>query len=212
MILWLVERFPKAIQPICLTLIVAICCFVGAFTQLPRSLSRTLFFMPYYAAGFALYKPLKNMLTKAVQVKKMILFISTLLPVLVAVKMKRSYEETSFLPFSLLCAFSGIIFCLVLGDALQRPNPLSSFLHWCGRYSFWIMTFHFVGFKLFASLLYGLNILQLQDLAAFPVPDTLPAVLRLGFLASGILVSLLLGLLFRRLALCWSPLTYLIRR
>ena len=74
------------------------------------------------------------------------------------------------------------------------------------------MTFHFVGFKLFASLLYGQNILQLQDLAAFPVPDTLPEVLRLGFLASGILVSLLLGLLFRRLALCWSPLTSLIRR
>ena len=74
------------------------------------------------------------------------------------------------------------------------------------------MTFHFVGFKLFASLLYGQNILQLQDLAAFPIPDTLPEVLRLGFLASGILVSLLLGLLFRRLALCWSPLTYLIRR
>lgn len=168
--------------------------------------------MPYYAAGFAFYKSFKNILAKTERVTKVILFISSLFPVLVAVHLKRSYEETSFLPVSLLCAFSGILFCFVLGDALKRPNLFSSFLRWCGRYSFWIMTFHFVGFKLFASLLYGLNILQLQDLAAFPVPDTLPAVLRLGFLASGILVSLLLGLLFRRLALCWSPLTYLIRR
>ena len=168
--------------------------------------------MPYYATGFAFYKPFKNILAKTERVTKVILFISTLFPVLVAVQMKRSYEEISFLPFSLLCAFSGILFCLVLGDALQRSNLFSSFLRLCGRYSFWIMTFHFVGFKLIASLLYGLNILQLQDLAAFPVPDTLPAVLRLGFLASGILISLFLGYLFRHIALCWSPLTSLIRR
>ena len=212
MLLWLVERFPRAIQPLCLTLLVLLCCIIGASTQLPRSFSRTLFFMPYYAAGFAFYKPFKNILTKTVRVTKVILFISSLFPLLVAVHLKRSYEETSFLPFSLLCAFSGIIFCFVLGDALQRPNLFSSFLRWCGRYSFWIMTFHFVGFKLFASLLYALTILQQQDLAAFPVPEHLPYLFRLGFLASGILVSLFLGYLFRHLALCWSPLTSLIRR
>lgn len=135
------------------------------------------------------------------------LFLAFLLPVGAATYIHLSYEDLSLFPYSLLSAFGGIGLCLVGGQLLLSFPRILPCLTFCGRYSFWVMALHFVGFKLFAALLYGAGRLSREELAAFPIPTDLSFLCRLGFLLAGVLVSLSLGVLFRTIVLCSSPST-----
>lgn len=207
-----VSHLPRRLRLPLLLLVILLGCYVGAHTTLPRSFHRTLYFLPFYASGFLLRHCLRSFLRSLSPRVLLCLFLVFLLPLGAATYIHLSYEDLSLLPWSLLGAFGGIALCLVGGQGLLSFPRILPCLTFCGRYSFWIMALHFVGFKLFATLLFGLGRLSREGLAAFPLPPDLSFLCRLGFLLAGVLVSLFLGVLFRTFAPCWSPSTSLTQR
>ena len=202
-----ISFLPRQFRLPLLLLIILLGCYVGAHTTLPRSFHRALYFLPFYSSGFLLRHWLRSFLTSHSPRVLLFLFLAFLLPVGAATYIHLSYEDLSLFPYSLLSAFGGIGLCLVGGQLLLSFPRILPCLTFCGRYSFWVMALHFVGFKLFAALLYGAGRLSREGLAAFPIPADLSLLCRLGFFLAGVLVSLSLGVLFRTIVLCSSPST-----
>lgn len=149
------QAWRKKYQILLLLSVATLLCCVGYFFKLPRTLSVSLYLFPFYVLG-ALTRPYLEVLQDN---KFLFLGIPAFAVVVCAAYAGREYMTRNHVFITIFCCVCGIVFCYTVSTVLSRSKIRDIFML-CGKYSFFIMVFHFVGFKIFTEGLIRFDVFQ----------------------------------------------------
>ena len=154
---------PKYSQDGCLIILAIGLFYLGLWVKMPRSLDASAALFIYYCLGYFVRK------FQLFQRVNYIWGIVAFIIVFAGSFTGRTYRTASWPVVTFLYSFSGIIFVYSLSRLLER-FPYKEVFLFMGKRSFSIMAFHFVGFKVWTSLLIGVGIYAQAMLTYFPTP------------------------------------------
>ena len=190
----LLEKFFRRNFHIVMCLIAAMCFFAGFHIKMPRLLDRACILSLYYVAGYLVRRYDANILSRLRTIPAMVISIALLAGVAVS-PLKVSWDGGNPL-LSLLCGIAGITMVYGLASEFAKSH-IGGLLTRYGRDSFFIMAYHFLGFKICAAALTLLGFANLRTFVPLTPPPHTGFLLLVVFCIVGLEFSCAVGLFWK---------------
>ena len=178
---------------IIMCLAAAVCFIAGFYVKMPRMFDRACILFLYYAAGHLVRRYDTNILSRLKSVTAMTMSFALLAAIVIS-SMKVSWSSGNPL-LSLLCGIAGIT--MVYGLAAEfAESRIGRLLSRYGRYSFFIMAYHFLGFKICAAVLTLFGLTNLRIFVTLTPPSYMSFPLLVIFCIAGLEFSCVVGLIW----------------
>lgn len=155
----------KKIIKLILIIIVFMLILIGWSVPLPRMLNRTLILLPYYVMGYILKNKCENK-TK----HKYVVMIICMTIVVICSLISISWADSKIIPITYISGMCGIFACYCIADVINSipVKFVNKTLVFIGEHSIYIMTLHFIAFKLVTFIQILLYDKEVTLLSEFP--------------------------------------------
>ena len=191
----LLEKFFRSKFHIVMCLTAAVCFIAGFYIKMPRMLDRACILSLYYVAGYLVRRYDPNILSRLGSVPALVITFA-LLAIVAVSPLKVSWDGGNPL-LSLLCGIAGIAMVYALASEFAGSRSIGGLLTRYGRYSFFIMAYHFLGFKICAAVLTLLGLANLRTFVTLTPPSHTGFLFLVIFCVTGLEFSCAIGLFWK---------------